>query len=552
MKKYRSIFWLMAWLGLSALACSLGGSGGSSSSTAEPPRDATVVEVLANASLKPWLETAVNDFNTAQSQNDKPIFVQLTITESGQAVTDIVDGRQTPALWIPEESVWTSILADQGNTDYQADCVSTAKSPLVIAMWRPVAKSLGWPSLPLGWLDIGSLAGDAGLWRYYSGGTYGDTLRLSHTHPGLSGTGTSALLALVQAAQSQTNAVTVEEIQQPIVQASVGAFESAVAWFGSSSDDLAQTMSSRGNQYLGAAVMYEATVLEYGKTEIVPVYPLEGTFVADFPACVNGAASGDVQTALTQFRAYLLSDAGQQTAVTHGLRPVNPNVAVTAPLDEAHGVDLAQPQQIFAPPSVQTVYAVQALWQSARKDVNLVLVIDTSGSMRGSKMENVKTAAIQFVQQMGEEDYLSIVAFSAEPSVLVTHQQVGPNREKLVKVIEQLVALGDTTLFDAIGDSTTLLAQTQQPDTTNAMVVLSDGQDTRSYRYGFNSILTDGVINNNITLFLIAYGSDADEAVLGELATRVNGNFFQGDEASIAAIYQEMSAAFGGSVGVGR
>ena len=53
----------------------------------------------------------------------------------------------------------------------------------------------------LGWLDIGSLAADPSAWAYYSGGQFqGDVLRLGHTHPGLSGSGASTLLAIVQAA----------------------------------------------------------------------------------------------------------------------------------------------------------------------------------------------------------------------------------------------------------------------------------------------------------------------------------------------------------------
>jgi hypothetical protein len=98
-------------------------------------------------------------------------------------------------------------------------------------MWRPAAESLGWPGLPLGWLDVGSLAADPSAWNYYSGGEFGDSLRLGHTHPGLSGSGTSTLLSIVQAAQAKSDAVTVDEIQEPIVQASVSAFEAAVSWF---------------------------------------------------------------------------------------------------------------------------------------------------------------------------------------------------------------------------------------------------------------------------------------------------------------------------------
>jgi len=66
------------------------------------------------------------------------------------------------------------------------------------------------------------------------------------------------------------------------------------------------------------------------------------------------------------------------------------------------------------------------------------------------------------------------------------------------------------------------------------------------------STLFEEATSNNTTVFTIAYGSGADENTLLQLATQGNGNFYQGDEASIAAIYEEMSAAFGGAVGVGR
>jgi len=129
---------------------------------------------------------------------------------------------------------------------------------------------------------------------------------------------------------------------------------------------------------------------------------------------------------------------------------------------------------------------------------------------------------------------------------------VGEARDKIVNSILGLEAEGDTTLFDAIGDGGTVIASTSSVDTTNAMVVLTDGQDTRSYRYFFDQSLIDHATANGTTVFTIAYGSDADENVLSSLAISANGNFYRGDEASIEAIYDEMSAAFGGSVGVGR
>jgi len=214
-------------------------------------------------------------------------------------------------------------------------------------------------------------------------------------------------------------------------------------------------------------------------------------------------------------------------------------------------VDPNQPELIFNNPTVSSIYAVQTLWQEARKDVNLAMLLDTSGSMRGSKIENMREAAIQFVEQMGEDDYISIIAFSTEPNLVVNHSQIGPNRQKIINTIANLEANGDTTLYDAIGDGAILLRETTLPETTNAMAVLSDGQDTRSYRYDANSSAIEAM-TNDITVFTIAYGGDADNDVLLSLANQANGNFFEGDEASITAIYDEMSAAFGGSVGIGR
>ena len=546
-KSFRAILMLAGTLTLTALACGFGSSEG-------PPRGATVIDVTANTSLGGWLSDISERFNEAEIEtaDGNQVYVQLNMADSGQAITEIIDSDVDPALWIPAEKVWVNVLADKGKNNYVDDCESLANSPLVIAMWRPVAEALGWPSLPLGWLDIGSLAADPSAWKYYSGGEYGDSLRLGHTHPGLSGSGASTLLAIVQAAESKSEAVSVEDIQKPIVQASVGAFEAAVSWFSSNTGDLGQTMAERGNQFLGAGVMYESDVVANSNGELVPIYPLEGTFVAEHPACINDQSEAEIQEGASLFREYLLGEEAQQLAVSYGLRPISQSAKLGPPLDPSLGVDLEEPGIVFDSPSIDSLFAVQELWQSARKDVNLVMLLDVSGSMEGDKMEQMRSAAIQFVEQMGDDDLITIIAFSHELPLVVNYQQVGPAREQIIAAIDNLEANGDTALYDAIGIGATVLEQTSTPDTANALVVLTDGQDTYSYRYDFNQDLIDLAAGNGTTVFSIAYGDDADIDILSRLALGANGNFFHGDEASIAAIYDEMSAAFGGNVGVGR
>lgn len=547
----KSILLILIAASLISTACALG------SSANGPASNAIVIEVAANTSLSPWLTEASEAFNAekVKTAGGRPIFVQLTSAEEGQTIDNIRKGEQPPSLWIPDGDVWPNVMAKQDYESFQNDCQSVAQSPLVIAMWRPIAESLGWPGRSLGWLDIGSLAADPSAWAYYSGGQFGPLLRLGHTHPGLSGSGINTLLAIVQSAESKTEAVTVEDIQRPIVNASVNTFESTVSWFSTSTEDLGITMRERGIDYLGAAVVYESTVIEYGNGDpaIVPIYPFEGTFVATHPACINQAAGEEIQEAATQFRSYLLETGAQDMARQHGLRSATGEL----PLLDASQSQTFKPAEIlpasvFNSPSVDTVYAIQDLWQSARKDVNMVLVLDVSGSMRGDKIDGMRAAAIQFVEQMGDDDYLSIITFATSADVLVQHQNVGENRTDLIREIRAIYAEGETALYDAIGSGANILAGTQASDTNNAMVVLTDGLDNNSRNYNFDQNLIDLATQNDTTVFTIAYGNNADRNSLTDLAQQANGNFYLGDQANIASIYEELSAVFGGSAGIGR
>jgi Ca-activated chloride channel family protein len=549
-KLTRTLKFLLGLVLLVSMACSITGRSG-------VPGNALQIEVAANTSLSAWLTAAAENFNAdrVKTSSGEPVYVIIDPLEAGQAVVDITGGKRDPALWIPDNTTWVDILADQGQPAYQSDCSSLAQSPLVIGMWRPVAETLGWPGRELGWLDIGSLAADPSSWAYYSGGQFGDKLRLGHTHPGLSASGASTLLAVVQAAQSKAQAVTLEDIQQPIVQASVSAFEGAVSWFSSDPDALASAMRARGVSYLGAGIMYESDVIHYseGDPQIVPIYPFEGTFMATHPACINTALDAVQQEGAASFRSYLLGEEGQRLALENGLRPVNQQVPLGAPLDEAHGVDLSQPAVIFDQAGVNATYAVQDLWQSSRKAVNLVMLLDTSGSMSGDKLASVQDAAVQFINQMGDKDYLTLIEFSgSRPQTLIEHALIANDRDQAALTIRRLTATGKTPLYDALGYGAQVIERTNSAQTSNVMVVLSDGMDTSSQQYSFDDQLIQAVIANDTTIFTIAYGSDADQELLNDLATKANGNFYLGDEASIAEIYDAMSAAFGGSAGIGR
>jgi Ca-activated chloride channel family protein len=548
-KRLFTFFSILLALSLASAACL-------SSSPAKAPRNAEIVQVVASTNLQSWLDEVADQFNREKikSTQGKPYYIELVYKEAGLAISENMTEEFTADLWIPDSLVWAELMAERGEASYLADCQSVVESPLIIAMWQPLAEALGWPGRELGWLDIGSLAADPSAWAYYSGGQYGPTLRVGHTHPGLSGSGAATLLAVVHAAQARTDAVTAVEIQGPIVQASVSAFEASVSTFSKSTSDLWQLMTSRGSTFLGAAVLYENLVFEQSDQQpaIVPIYPYEGTFVAEFPACIQTGAAEEKQYGALLFRQRMLSADGQESAQSHGLRVVS-DVSTVSPF-EGSSFTLEQPKIVYENPSVEAVYAVQELWQSARKPVNLVLVIDTSGSMSGDKIASVRTAAIDFIEAMGDGDFVSILVFSGGTRVtsLVYGSQVGESRQQIVQAIGGLQAAGATPLYDSIGEAARIIAETNSSSTSNAMVVLTDGMDTSSENFSFGQQLIDQATANDTTIYTIAFGDDADEQILQDLAWRANGNFYLGDQANISEIYGDMSVIFGGSAGIGR
>jgi Ca-activated chloride channel family protein len=282
---------------------------------------------------------------------------------------------------------------------------------------------------------------------------------------------------------------------------------------------------------------------------MVVIHPFEGTFIATHPGCLASDLSGERAQATESFRSFLLEAEQQEMAQEYGLRPVSGDGQV---VEADLGAELDQPETVFEPPTVESIQAIQELWQAARKPVNLVMLLDVSGSMEGDKISNLRRAAAQFINQMGEDDYITLITFSDSVMIFAEHVPVGDWRNEVVNTIDSLHASGNTALYDAIDEAAAVIARSTSADTTNAIIVLSDGLDTASIRTSFDDALLERAAAHNTTVFAIAYGSDADENLLYRLAISANGNFFRGTEANIISIYDEMSAAFGGTVGVGR
>lgn len=171
-----------------------------------------------------------------------------------------------------------------------------------------------------------------------------------------------------------------------------------------------------------------------------------------------------------------------------------------------------------------------------RDVLEVVIVIDTSGSMDGEPLESARLAAIDFVDQLDEETRVAVVGFGATAS---TKAAFGASRSEINFAISTLSAGGETALYDGL-----VLATDQFADSSarRFVVVLSDGKDTVSSASlaSAASAFQDGEVN----LYAITLASsDADFAGLRTLAADVEGQVVAAtDAASLNSTYASVAS----------
>lgn len=86
-----------------------------------------------------------------------------------------------------------------------------------------------------------------------------------------------------------------------------------------------------------------------------------------------------------------------------------------------------------------------AIAQLPKLPLNLCLVLDRSSSMRGDRLGQVKEAAGRIIDQLGQNDYFSLVTFNDRAEVVLAAQRV-TNRNDLKQGIARIEAAGGTEM----------------------------------------------------------------------------------------------------------
>lgn len=189
-------------------------------------------------------------------------------------------------------------------------------------------------------------------------------------------------------------------------------------------------------------------------------------------------------------------------------------------------------------PSQQRVYAEvrmvadQASRPGLRAPISMAVVLDTSGSMSGDKIEDARRSVLELIQNMRDDDEIAFVRYSDTSELVQPLARVGEVRTSLTRRIRQLNADGGTNIPAGLQKGLSALDGARE-GRVKRIVLVSDGLDgTRAQAEN----LARRSFSSGITVSSLGIGLDFDESYMGSLAKSGHGNFaFVNEKESVAA-----------------
>ena len=184
-------------------------------------------------------------------------------------------------------------------------------------------------------------------------------------------------------------------------------------------------------------------------------------------------------------------------------------------------------------------------------NVELICVIDVSGSMEGEKIKLVKQSLKLLLEMMGENDKLGLVLFNHYSQMLLDlTYTTRDNKKNINNLIDSIEAEGGTYILSGLEIAVNMLEKSSiqsktkgidknKKNISSAIILLSDGMDNRMDHVEIGKGLKDLTkkLDLGFTLHTFGYGKDHDPKIMNTLATLRDGGFYYVEEYKKVAEY---------------
>ena len=170
-----------------------------------------------------------------------------------------------------------------------------------------------------------------------------------------------------------------------------------------------------------------------------------------------------------------------------------------------------------------------------RAPVNLAIVLDRSGSMKGEKIQRAREAAADAVRQLGPDDIVSIVTYNEVVNVLVPATKL-TDVEQMVAKIRDIKVGGNTALFAGVSKGVAEVRKFLDKDHINRVILLSDGlANVGPSSAGELASFGESLVKENISVSTFGLGLGYNEDLMAGLASNSGGNHLFVENAKVLA-----------------
>ncbi|MGN1298938.1 MAG: VWA domain-containing protein [Candidatus Scatovivens sp.] len=221
----------------------------------------------------------------------------------------------------------------------------------------------------------------------------------------------------------------------------------------------------------------------------------------DNPLYSIGDISSEKQEAFKLFAEFATNKNSQESAKNYGF---NQKTDYVSEVPDSDG---------------DTLVNAQKLWKKEKdngQEIVAVFIIDTSGSVDGAPLNEMKTSLINAAQYISSEHYIGLVSYNNDVTVNLPISKFDLNQRSYFNgEVSNLSAGGGTATFDAIAVGMQMLenARVDHPDAKFMLFVLSDGESNR----GSLRDVSGFIENLKIPVYTIGY--NANVAALKEISS---------------------------------
>jgi len=165
--------------------------------------------------------------------------------------------------------------------------------------------------------------------------------------------------------------------------------------------------------------------------------------------------------------------------------------------------------------------------------LDLALVIDESGSMRGSRLATAKSAAISLVNALPvDTSSVTVIGFDHNSQTYITLTALNPNKAAVIAAINSITAGGNTNIAAGILAANAELAANHTAGRAMMEVVLSDGYPNS----GNHLAAATAAAAAGITVHTVGIPGH-NSTVMQAIATNGGGMYTSSDLAGLVALF---------------